>query len=74
MQAARRWEPSELIAVAPETVTPLTALPEAVQLPGMDRPARGTAPLQADPAAWQTIAPGVEMWERRAYYDAKGRG
>jgi len=74
LQAERRWELSELIEIAPETLTPLVGLPEAVQLPGMDRPARGTAPLQADPASWQVVMPGVEMWERRGYYDAKERG
>ncbi len=74
LHSEKRWELSDLIAVAPETMVPATALPDAVQLPGMERPARGTAPLQADPAAWHTVAPGVEMWERRAYYDAKGRG
>ena len=46
-------------------------LPEPVQVPGMERPARGTAAMQADPASWDEIAPGVELWERRAYYDAK---
>jgi len=44
-----------------------------VQLPGMERPARGTAAMQADPASWKEIAPGVELWERRAYYDAKNK-
>jgi hypothetical protein len=46
-------------------------LPEPVQVPGMERPARGTAAMQADPDSWEAIAPGVELWERRAYYDAK---
>jgi hypothetical protein len=35
---------------------------------------RGTAAMQADPATWQPLAPGVDVWERRAYFDAKGNG
>ena len=70
-QAERRWKASELAEIVPKHIGDAVKLPEAVQLPGMERPARGTAAMQADPASWEKIAPGVELWERRAYYDAK---
>ncbi len=70
-QAERRWKPSELADIVPKHIADMVTLPEPVQLPGMERPARGTAAMQADPASWEEIAPGVELWERRAYYDAK---
>jgi len=28
--------------------------------------------MQADPSSWREIAPGIQLWERRAYYEAKG--
>lgn len=70
-QAERRWKPSELAKLFPEQLGEVVKLPEPVQVEGMDRPVRGTAAMQADPASWQEIAPGVELWERSAYYDAK---
>jgi NAD(P)-dependent dehydrogenase (short-subunit alcohol dehydrogenase family) len=70
-QAERRWKPSELAEIVPKAIGDVVKLPEPVQVPGMERPARGTAAMQADPDSWEAIAPGVELWERRAYYDAK---
>jgi hypothetical protein len=70
-QAERRWKPSELAEIVPKAIGDVVKLPDAVQVPGMERPARGTAAMQADPDSWEAIAPGVELWERRAYYDAK---
>ncbi|HEY7907270.1 MAG TPA: hypothetical protein VIC60_00290, partial [Thermomicrobiales bacterium] len=70
-QAERRWKPSELAEIVPKAIGDAVKLPEPVQVPGMERPARGTAAMQADPTSWDEIAPGVELWERRAYYDAK---
>ena len=71
LRAERRWEPAELAALFPETFGPTLTPPEPVQLPGMERPARGTAAMQADPASWRELAPGVDLWERRAYFDAR---
>ncbi|MDQ6908667.1 MAG: SDR family oxidoreductase [Chloroflexota bacterium] len=72
-QAERRWKASELAEIVPKHIGDAVKLPEPVQLPGMERPARGTAAMQADPESWEEIAPGVELWERRAYYDAKNK-
>jgi NAD(P)-dependent dehydrogenase (short-subunit alcohol dehydrogenase family) len=71
LSAERRWTPEELAKIVPETFGKTTSLPEPQQLPGMERPARGTAAMQADPASWQDLGKGVELWERRTYYDAK---
>ena len=71
LAAERRWTPEELARIVPETFGTTTDLPAAVQLPGTERPVRGTAALQADPSSWHAIAPGVELWERTAYYEAK---
>jgi NAD(P)-dependent dehydrogenase (short-subunit alcohol dehydrogenase family) len=65
------WMPAEIAEIFPSTMEPLLRLPEPVELPGYDRPVRGTAVMQADPSSWRQIAPGIELWERRAYYDAK---
>ena len=65
------WSPLDIAEVFPSTLGPLLRLPEPVELPGSDRPVRGTALMQADPASWREIAPGIAVWERRAYYDAK---
>jgi len=40
-------------------------------VPGEERPLKGAAAMQADPESWEEFAPGVELWTRRAYYDAK---
>jgi enoyl-[acyl-carrier-protein] reductase (NADH) len=71
LSAERRWKPEELAQLVPETFGRTTGLPEPQQLAGMERPARGTAVMQADPASWSPLGNGVELWERRAYYDAK---
>ncbi len=71
LSAERRWKPEELADLVPKTFGKTMPLPEPQQLPGMERPARGTAAMQADPASWTQLRPGVELWERRTYYDAK---
>jgi len=71
LHATRTWTPQELIDVFPETLGMTTTLPDPVQIPGSDRPLRGTSAMQVDPATWESIAPGVELWERSAYFDAK---
>jgi NAD(P)-dependent dehydrogenase (short-subunit alcohol dehydrogenase family) len=71
LQAERTWTPQELIELFPETLGQTTQLPEAVQVSGSDRPVRGTSAMQADPSTWKNLAPGVELWERSAYFDAK---
>ncbi|GBD16474.1 Putative short-chain type dehydrogenase/reductase [bacterium HR26] len=65
------WSPAEIAEVFPSTIGPLLDLPEPVELPGHDRPVRGTAAMQANPSSWREIAPGIQLWERRVYYDAK---
>jgi hypothetical protein len=71
LSAERRWKAEELAKIVPETFGKTTGLPDPVQVPDMERPVRGTTAMQADPASWAEIAPGVELWERRTYYDAK---
>jgi NAD(P)-dependent dehydrogenase (short-subunit alcohol dehydrogenase family) len=71
LQADRRWEPAELAEHFEETFGQTIAVPAAVQVPGSDRPLRGTAALQADPTSWTKFAPGVELWENKDYYAAK---
>jgi len=69
--AERRWEPQEIAAVFDETFGKTIALPEPVQVPGAERPLKGAAAMQLDEASWQQLAPGVDLWSRAAYYDAK---
>jgi NAD(P)-dependent dehydrogenase (short-subunit alcohol dehydrogenase family) len=71
LRADRCWEPEELDRLIPETFGPMLTLPEAVELPGRDRPARGTAAWQADESTWREFAPGVDLWERTRYFEAK---
>ena len=71
LRAERRWEPEEIDRLIPETFAPMMTLPEAAEVPGRDRPARGTAVWQADDSTWKTLAPGVELWERERYFEAK---
>ena len=71
LRAERQWTPAELAELIPELMGDAMKLPEAVTIPGRDRPARGTAAMQTDAASWKQVASGVELWERRAYYDAK---
>ena len=72
LSAQRRWEPQEIAALYPTTFGETIPLPEPVMVAGSDRPVRGTTAMQADPASWRELAPGIDLWERRAYYDAKG--
>jgi NAD(P)-dependent dehydrogenase (short-subunit alcohol dehydrogenase family) len=74
LRAERRWEPQELERVMPETFGATMPLPEAVEIPGRPRPARGTPVMQADESAWHDLAPGVQLWERSNYYAAKKEG
>ncbi len=71
LNSQRRWEPQEIAELYPTTFAPLLPLPEAVQVPGSDRPVRGTTAMQADPASWTELAPGIDVWERKVYYEAK---
>ncbi|HVB63963.1 MAG TPA: SDR family oxidoreductase [Nitrolancea sp.] len=71
LHAVRSWTPQELIDVFPETLGKTVTLPDPVQVPGSTRPVRGTSAMQADPSTWNSLAPGVELWERSAYFDAK---
>ncbi len=71
LRAAQRWEPTEIAELFPETFGLTTTIPDPVHVPGEERPRKGAAAMQADPASWSPFAPGVELWERRAYYEAK---
>jgi NAD(P)-dependent dehydrogenase (short-subunit alcohol dehydrogenase family) len=70
LQADRRWLTKELIDLFPETIGVNVVLPEPLVVEGQDRPLKGAAAMQHDPATWKEIAEGVKYWERRAYYDA----
>ncbi|MDI3341750.1 MAG: short-chain dehydrogenase, partial [Sphaerobacter sp.] len=61
----------ELAELFPTTIDPLLEAPPPLEVPGAERPLRGTAALQHDPAAWEPFAPGIELWVRRGYYAAK---
>lgn len=69
--ADRRWTVQELAELFPTTIEPLLEVPAPLEVEGADRPLRGTAALQHDPASWKPFAPGVELWERQPYYEAK---
>jgi NAD(P)-dependent dehydrogenase (short-subunit alcohol dehydrogenase family) len=71
LRAERRWEPAEIADLFPETFGQTTTIPAPVQVPGEERPLKGAAALQADPASWEEFAPGVDLWLRQAYYGAK---
>ncbi len=71
LRAERQWQPSEIAAVFPETFGQSTTIPAPVQVPGEERPLKGAAALQADPAGWEEFAPGVELWRRQQYYEGK---
>jgi NAD(P)-dependent dehydrogenase (short-subunit alcohol dehydrogenase family) len=71
LNAQRRWEPQEIAELYPTTFAPTIPLPEPVQVPGSDRPVRGTTAMQADPESWTALAPGIDVWERKVYYEAK---
>jgi len=71
LTAEGRWKPEELIELFPDTLGKTIKAPEPVTLPGSPRPLKGAAAMQADPATWKTLAPGIELWERSTYFDAK---
>ena len=71
LKGDRRWTPEELAEIVPRTAGPALVTPKPVEIPGADRPRRGTALLQSDPSSWRELAPGIEYWERSAYYQAK---
>jgi NAD(P)-dependent dehydrogenase (short-subunit alcohol dehydrogenase family) len=45
--------------------------PAPVEVEGADRPLQGTTLQQADSSSWKELAPGIDLWERAAYYGAK---
>ncbi len=71
LRSERRWEPAEIAEIFPETFGRTTTIPAPVQVPGEERPQKGAAAMQADPASWREFAAGVDLWMRQAYYDAK---
>lgn len=74
IRAESRWDPNALAELFDETLGKRLELPEQQTVPGRDRPQRGTAVWQQDPSQWEPIGPGVEVWKRRHYYQAKGWG
>ncbi len=71
LQANRTWNPQELIDLFPETLGKTTQIPDAIQVPGSDRPLKGTSAMQTDPNSWSNVAPGIDLWARSVYFDAK---
>ncbi|HEX5506152.1 MAG TPA: SDR family oxidoreductase [Thermomicrobiales bacterium] len=71
LHAEHRWTPEDLVDLFPETFGQTTTPPAPVPVPGAERPVRGTAAMQLDPANWQPLAPGIDLWSRQAYFDAK---
>ncbi|MGA7670813.1 MAG: SDR family NAD(P)-dependent oxidoreductase [Nitrolancea sp.] len=71
LQANRTWTPQELIDLYPATLGKYATIPDPVEVAGSDRPVRGTNAMQADPDSWSSVAPGIDLWERSVYFDAK---
>ena len=71
LQANRAWTARELIELFPDTLGKTIQIPDPVPVAGSDRPLKGTSAMQADPASWANIAPGIDLWERSVYFDAK---
>ncbi len=71
LQAERRWEPAEIAQFFPQTFGLTTTIPDPVQVPGAERPLKGAAVSQADPQNWEAFAPGVDLWLRQPYFEAK---
>jgi NAD(P)-dependent dehydrogenase (short-subunit alcohol dehydrogenase family) len=71
LNADRIWTPQELIDLFPSTMGKTAQMPEPVQVAGSDRPLKGTAAMQADASSWKSVAPGIDLWTRTSYYDAK---
>ncbi|MBX5444579.1 SDR family NAD(P)-dependent oxidoreductase [Sphaerobacter sp.] len=69
--ADRRWTPQELAEFFPTCIDPLLEDVPTVEVPGQERPLRGTAALQHDSSAWEEFAPGIQQWVRTGYYAAK---
>jgi len=70
LQAEQRWTPQELAEHFPAIGSNVTPL-EPLTVAGSERPLKGASAMQADPSSWSEIVPGVQYWERKAYYDAK---
>ncbi len=71
LQANRAWTPRELVDLFPGTLGKTTQMPEPVQVAGSDRPLKGTSAMQLDAESWKNVAPGIDLWERSVYFDAK---
>jgi NAD(P)-dependent dehydrogenase (short-subunit alcohol dehydrogenase family) len=74
IRAESRWDPKVIAELFDDTLGRNLELPEQQTVPGRDRPQRGTAVWQQDPSQWEAIGPGVEVWTRTRYFEAKGQG
>jgi NAD(P)-dependent dehydrogenase (short-subunit alcohol dehydrogenase family) len=70
------WRTDTLFDVMPRTIAEELALPPALGpfRPGQERPKRRTELLQADPAAWKEVEPGVQYWVASDYFDPERGG
>jgi NAD(P)-dependent dehydrogenase (short-subunit alcohol dehydrogenase family) len=71
IRAENGWDPQTLNEAFAETLGNGIVQPEPVEVEGHDRPIRATALMQTDPANWRELAPGIELFERKAYFEAK---
>lgn len=71
LRKEQRWTPEELAGVAAGAFEPTMTIPEPLPAPDGGRPLKGSAAMQADPATWRELAPGIELWKRRSYYGAR---
>ncbi len=71
IRAETGWDLKTLSEVFKETMDDQLVPPDAVHVEGQERPLRETALQQSDPATWKTLAQGIELWERDAYFGAK---
>jgi NAD(P)-dependent dehydrogenase (short-subunit alcohol dehydrogenase family) len=74
LSAEARWDPHVLAEIFPETLGANLQTPEPVTVEGSERPLKGSAAMQLDPSSWRSIADGIDLWERRPYFDAKRDG
>lgn len=71
IRAESGWDLQTLGEVFKETMNDGLVQPETVEVAGYDRPLRGTALQQTDPESWKSLADGIELWQRDAYFSAK---
>ncbi|MEX2426235.1 MAG: SDR family NAD(P)-dependent oxidoreductase [Thermomicrobiaceae bacterium] len=71
IRAESGWDLDALSTNFKKTMDEGIVQPEPVTVEGSDRPLRGTALQQTDLTSWKTLADGIELWQRNAYFSAK---